>query len=86
MHRFTKALRYQLENTSVKVFEIIPALVDTDMTRGRGKSKISPELLAAETLRGIASDKYEIRIEKTKLLLALHRFLPTIAERIIKNA
>jgi len=85
MHNFTKALRYQLENTSVRVFEIIPALVETEMTKGRGKGKITPEALAAEALRGIESDRYEIRIEKTKILFALHRLLPSVAERIIKN-
>lgn len=55
------------------------------MTKGRGKGKIAPEALAAEALRGIESDRYEIRIGKTKILFALHRFLPSIAERIIKN-
>lgn len=85
MHNFTRALRYQLENTPVKVFEIIPALVDTEMTKGRGKGKITPEALAAEALRGIESNKYEIRIAKTKILFALHRLLPTLAERIIRN-
>ena len=86
MHNFTKGLRYQLEKTSVKVFEIIPALVDTDMTKGRGKGKITPNTLAAEALRGMQSNKYEIRIGKTKILFALNRFLPLIAERIIRNS
>lgn len=84
MHNFTKALRYQLEDTSVKVFEIIPALVDTEMTQGRGKGKISPDALAAEALRGIESNKYEIRIAKTKLLFALNRLVPSVAARIIR--
>jgi short-subunit dehydrogenase involved in D-alanine esterification of teichoic acids len=86
MHNFTKALRYQLENTTVKVFEIIPTLVDTEMTKGRGRGKITPEALAAEALRGIESNKYEIRIDKTKMLFALHRLLPSVAERIIRNS
>ncbi len=85
MHNFTKALRYQLESTPVKVFEIIPALVDTAMTTGRGKGKISPAALAAEALRGIEADRYEIRIAKTKLLFILYRMLPSIAERIIRR-
>ena len=85
MHNFTKVLRYQLEDTSVKVFEIIPALVDTEMTKGRGKNKITPEALATEALRGIESNKYEILIDKTKILFALNRFLPSVAERIIRN-
>ncbi len=85
MHNFTKALRYQLESAPIKVFEIIPALVDTEMTKGRGKGKITPEAMADEALRGIESNKYEIRIAKTKILFALHRFLPSVAERIIRN-
>lgn len=85
MHNFTKALRYQLENTSVKVFEIMPALVDTEMTKGRGKNKITPEALAIEALQGMESNKYEIRIEKTKILFLLNRLLPSVAERIIRN-
>lgn len=68
MRSFTKALRYQLEDTPVKVFEIVPALVDTEMTKGRGKRKITPEALASEALRGIESNRFEIRIEKTKIL------------------
>lgn len=85
MHNFTKALRYQLEDSPVRVFEIIPALVDTDMTKGRGTGKITPETLAVEALRGIESNKYEIRIHKTKVLFALHRLLPSIADKIIRN-
>jgi DHA1 family tetracycline resistance protein-like MFS transporter/uncharacterized oxidoreductase len=85
MHIFTKSLRYQLEGSPVKVFEIIPALVDTAMTKGRGRGKISPEALAREALRGIESNTYEIRIGKTKILLALNRLLPSVAERILRS-
>jgi len=84
-HSFNKTLRWQLEGTSVKVFEIIPALVDTDMTKGRGRGKISPDALAAEALGGIESDQEEIRIGKTKILFALHRLLPSLAERVIRH-
>jgi len=84
MHNFTKTLRYQMENTSVKVFEIIPPLVDTEMTAGRGSGKISPERLTMESLRGISSDNYEIRIGKAKILFALNRLLPSVAEKIVR--
>jgi len=84
MHIFTKSLRYQLENT-IKVFEIIPPLVDTDMTKGRGKGKISPEVLAKEALKNIQRDNYEIKIGKSKALLFLQRFLPFVADKIVRN-
>jgi hypothetical protein len=74
------------EVTPIKVFEIIPTLVDTEMAKGRGKDKISPEFLAAQALRAIESDRYEIPIGKTRTLFLLNRFFPTIAERIVRNA
>ena len=34
VHAFSKALRYQLADTAVKVFEVTPPLVDTGMVQG----------------------------------------------------
>jgi uncharacterized oxidoreductase len=85
VHNFSKTLRYQLEQTPVKVFEVIPTLVDTEMTRGRGKNKISPDALATEVLRAIETDKYEIPIGKTRMLFLLNRLVPKISERISRN-
>ncbi len=85
-HVFTEALRYQLEKTSIKVFEVIPALVDTPMTQGRGKNKTSPEQLCSEVLHGLKTNKYEIKIGKAKFLLLLKRFIPSLANKILKSA
>jgi short-subunit dehydrogenase involved in D-alanine esterification of teichoic acids len=68
LHIATKALRWQLETTPIKVFEIIAPLVDTPMTQGRGKGKISPEALVDEFWNDFTRDRYEIKIGKTKLL------------------
>ncbi|SDC91634.1 uncharacterized oxidoreductase [Paenibacillus sp. UNCCL117] len=86
LHLFTKALRYQLEHTSIKVYELIPPVVDTDMTRGRGSGKISPEQVATEFMAYLERDRYEMPIGKVKLLTALNRWLPFFAERILKNS
>jgi uncharacterized oxidoreductase len=85
IHTTTKALRYQLESTSVKVFEIIPALVDTPMTAGRGTGKITPQQLVEEFLRNFGKNRLEIRIGKTKLLRLLQRLSPALADRLMKN-
>jgi uncharacterized oxidoreductase len=84
LHSFTKALRWQLEGTSVRVFEIIPPLVDTAMTHGRGRDKITPEKLVEEFWRNFSRDRYEMRIGKTKLLFVLQRLMPSLAERIMR--
>ncbi|KPM48711.1 SDR family oxidoreductase [Jiulongibacter sediminis] len=85
IHSHTKTLRYQLERSSIKVFEIIPALVETPMTEGRGKSKISPEQLVDEFMKDFQRDKPESYIGKTKLLKAIGRLAPKLADRIMKN-
>lgn len=83
IHIFSKALRYQLENT--KVFEIIPPLVDTAMTKGRGKGKISPEQLADEFMFAFKKNKFEVNIGKVKLLKIINRIAPKLAEGIMKK-
>lgn len=85
IHNTTKALRYQLENSTVKVFEIIPPLVETPMTEGRGKGKITPKQLVDEFIRNFKNDKFESNIGKTKLLRLIQRISPSLADRILKN-
>jgi uncharacterized oxidoreductase len=85
LHSFSRSLRWQLEDTSVKVFEIIPPIVDTPMTAGRGKGKISPEALVAEFWNNFGRDRYEIQIGKTKLLVMLDRIMPKLAEQFIRS-
>jgi short-subunit dehydrogenase involved in D-alanine esterification of teichoic acids len=85
IHIFSQALRYQLEVSSIKVFEIIPPLVDTPMTAGRGQNKISPQALAEEFWEGFLSDTYEMYIGKAKLLKLIHRLSPALSQKIMKN-
>lgn len=83
IHLFSKVLRAQL--AQVKVFEIIPSLVDTSMTKGRGKGKISPEQLANEFVHAFEKDIYEVNIGKVKLLRLIHRLSPRLARKIING-
>lgn len=85
LHSFSKTLRWQLERTPVRVFELLPPLVDTDMTAGRGSGKLSPEALAEEFWRAFERDKFIVLGGKTKILALLHRFLPSLADRIMRK-
>ena len=84
IHIFSKSLRDQLENR-IKVFEIIPALVDTAMVAGRGKGKIPPQKLVDEFIKAFKKDKYEINIGKVKLLRIINRIWPSFADKIMKR-
>ncbi len=83
IHIFSKSLRYQLED--IKVFEIIPALVDTAMVEGRGKGKISPQALVDEFIKAFRQNKYEVNIGKVKLLRLINRISPSLADRLMKG-
>lgn len=83
IHIFSKSLRYQLDK--VKVFEIIPPLVDTEMTKGRGKGKISPQRLVDEFIKAYKNNRYEVNIHKVKLLRIINRISPKIADRIMRG-
>lgn len=83
IHIFTKSLRYQLKN--VKVFEIIPPLVQTSMTEGRGRGKILPAELVQEFMKAFEKDVFEVNIGKVKLLKLINRISPAVAEKIMKG-
>lgn len=85
IHNFTKAFRYQVEATNLKVFEILPPLVQTPMTEGRGKHKITPEQLVAEFIKNFKNNKLEIYIGKSKLLKLISRLWPKLMDKILKN-
>ncbi len=85
LHSYSKTLRYQLEETPVKVFEVIPPLVDTPMTAGRGSSKWSSEQVADAFIKNFRDDIYESYLGRAKLLKYLHRIFPGFADQLMKN-
>ena len=87
LHNFTRALRYQTEAAAphIRVQEIVPPLVDTRMTAGRGSGKLSPEAVADAVVRAIESGRAETCIGKIHLLKWLLRLAPSAAYRILRN-
>ncbi|MFJ4866825.1 SDR family oxidoreductase [Streptomyces sp. NPDC088748] len=84
---FTRALRYQCQDAAphIRVIDAILPLVDTDMTRGRGRGKISAAQAAGAVITGIRRDTTEIYIGKTKLLRTIMRLSPSLGYRILRN-
>lgn len=87
VHAFTQALRYQLEETDVRVFEVIPPMVDTPMTEGRNPSgKITARELVDEFIQAFRKDRFEINIGKVKAFRWLLRLWPQKAYGLLKHA
>ncbi|MCO6186248.1 SDR family oxidoreductase [Rhizobium sp. L1K21] len=87
LRAFTKALRYQAEDagTTIQVTDVIMALVETGMTAGRGKGKLTPDAAAKEVIRGLIRGREEIWVGKTRLLKAIYRISPALAESMLRN-
>lgn len=83
---FTQSLRYQLEKTNITVQQVFLELVDTEMTRGRGKNKVSAKRAANEIISGIERGIPDYYIGKVKLLKLLLCLAPPIARSILKNS
>jgi uncharacterized oxidoreductase len=84
---FTRALRYQCQHAAphIRVIDAVMALVDTDMTRDRGRDKISPAEAAAAVIAGVRRDATELYVGKIKLLRAIMRLAPGLGYRMLRN-
>ena len=87
LHSLSQTLRWQLENTPVRVFELMPPMVATPMSQGKGHAhlKISPDELADEFWRAFLRNRYQIMGGKTKLLYWLNRISNTLAQRVMRK-
>ena len=92
VHSFSQSLRYQLRKGPVKVLEIAPPAVESDLGKSTGMAgdypKITLEAFIAETLKALESGKTELPIGQSKLLKLMGRISPSFAFGILnpKNA
>lgn len=84
LHAYTRALRLVLAETTVKVFELMPPLVDTEFSAEiGGKNGIPASQVADEFLTGLETDTYEIRVANTEDFYRLYLSNPDEALRVI---
>jgi uncharacterized oxidoreductase len=80
LHSYTLSLRHKLAQTSgVKVFELLPPLVDTEFSAGiGGHNGIPPSEVAEALVEGLEKEEYEIHVGRTKDVY--HLYLSSPAE------
>jgi uncharacterized oxidoreductase len=81
LHSYSQSLRLALEDTSVKVFELMPPLVNTEFSAPiGGHNGMPPSEVAQELLDAFESDEYEIHVGETAALYKV--FLSSPAEAL----
>ncbi|MCK6555188.1 SDR family NAD(P)-dependent oxidoreductase [Candidatus Binatia bacterium] len=83
---FTIAFRDLLRDRGVAVVELVPPLVDTDMTSGRGRRKIPPEEVARALLAGLHRGAERIDVGWARPFRWIDRLCPALAARIVRNS
>ncbi len=83
---FSQSLDYQLNETNISIQQAFLPLVDTQMTKGRGKSKLNPSYVASQILRGITKNLKVNDIGKVKFLRLIARLSPNLAGHIMRNS
>ncbi|HEY8916245.1 MAG TPA: SDR family NAD(P)-dependent oxidoreductase [Chitinophaga sp.] len=80
LNSYSKILRLSLKDTSIKVFELMPPLVNTDFSAGIGGANgIAPEVVANDLLNSMEQDVYNIHTGKTADIYELLKVSPTAA-------
>jgi uncharacterized oxidoreductase len=72
LHSYTQALRFALKETNVKVFELMPPLVNTEFSKEiGGENGIPPSEVADDLINAFENDKYEIHVGNTAHVYSL---------------
>lgn len=80
LHSYTQSLRLALADTSVKVFELMPPLVNTEFSSEIGGEKgIAPSVVAEDVLDAMVNDRFEIRTGATEDIYQLSLADPDMA-------
>ncbi|GAA3961158.1 SDR family oxidoreductase [Mucilaginibacter dorajii] len=82
---YTEALRKHLQilNSNLKVFELLPPVVATEMTTDRDGKKMTTEGLVKALIAGLKKDQFTIRVGDTKALYIVNRLFPKVAFNLV---
>jgi uncharacterized oxidoreductase len=83
---FSQALGAQLKPHRVRVIDVILPLVETPMTSGRGRGKMSTQDAAKAILKAANGSSRRVYIGKARLLRWLLRWLPWVARSVIQSS
>ena len=86
VHSLARSARAELRPGGIRVFEVLPPLVDTGPVRDLDAPKLSPGAVADAIVAGIERDREEIRVAQVRQLAMISRIRPSLADRLVTRA
>lgn len=86
VHSLVRSLRQDPAAAGIRVVEVLPTWVDTDLTRGIAVAKLSPDEVAAAIVSGLARDRDEIHAGRTGIVALINRISPRVASAMVARA
>ncbi|WP_419806725.1 SDR family oxidoreductase [Terriglobus sp.] len=92
VHAFTKALRVQMKNTKIRVFELAPPSTQTPLQNAfsakdvKASANMDVKTLVQKTLHGLERNHLEIRPGSSNILHLLSRVAPKLALRLTSGS
>jgi len=87
LHSYTRILRYSLaKTTGIKVFELMPPLVNTELSAPiGGENGIPPLQVAEDLISGFQNNNYEIHVGQTADMYKLYLSSPEQALQVLNQ-
>lgn len=85
IHSLARSLRAELHG-EVKVFDVLPPWVESELSSAIRGAKITPDRVAHEVVEGLRRDRSEIRVGRIKQLALVERISPSLADSIAARA
>jgi uncharacterized oxidoreductase len=83
LRSYSLGLREQLKGTKVRVLEVLPPLVDTQLNAGTKMAKMTTDECARQIVRAMECDAAEANVGLVKLLRLIYSISPALARRIM---
>lgn len=86
LHSYTQSLRHFLKDSSVRVFELMPPLVNTEFSKEIGGEKgILPSVVAQDLFNALTENKFEVHVGDTAAIYQLSLSSPKEAFNVMNN-
>lgn len=90
LHSFSMSLRSQLAQTNVRVFEVAPPIVKTELhreakARKQSERGIAPSVVAEAILRAIKANRYETTVGQAGVLKGAARIAPQFFHNLLNR-